>query len=302
METKSWVDVIASSRAVHDCCGLRTECGAHREASSGCAGRRVALREKPALVKVETGESLRSLFAGSRVAHLVCSHAVNGGMRTRRRLGTAIGPSNVMLSLKYFYHSPISVCLQDVAKFLLNFCWSPKLETGHSANDIGVQFAGLEGFAWEEMRIWRSTKAPEHPGVIQYLVEGRSLRRHDHQHAGENVFAFGTQPCGIIDDSALDLCMKRGHMLIVKRNLAADEYIKNDSKAPDVDLWTGIGFGIEKFGGGKIQRTAKRGEIGGGVIEIGEAEINDLDVARLGDENVFYFQVSVDDVVLVTIL
>ena len=101
----------------------------------------------------------------------------------------------------------------------------------------------------------------------------------------------GAQPCGVIHDSALDLCVKGRHMLVVKRNLAADEDVEHDTKAPYINLWTGVRFRVEKLGGGKIQRTAERCQVGCWIVEIGKAEINNFDIAGLGDEDVLYFQV-----------
>jgi hypothetical protein len=43
-----------------------------------------------------------------------------------------------------------------------------------------------------------------------------------------------------------------GHALIVKGDLTAYEDVEGDAKAPDVDLWAGVDFCIEKFGGGKV--------------------------------------------------
>ena len=80
-------------------------------------------------------------------------------------------------------------------------------------------------------------------------------------------------------------------MLVVKRNLAADKDVEDDTKAPYVDLWTGVRFRVEKFWGGEIQRTAKRCQVGCRIVEIGKSEINNFDVTRLGDENVLDFQV-----------
>ena len=88
--------------------------------------------------------------------------------------------------------------------------------------------------------------------------------------------------------------MEGGHTLIVKGDLAADEDVEDDAKAPDVDLGAGVDLGIEEFGSGKVERSTEGAEAGGGIVEVGEAKVDDFDVAGLGDEDVFDFEVCLE--------
>jgi hypothetical protein len=67
------------------------------------------------------------------------------------------------------------------------------------------------------------------------------------------------EPNGILDQPAFDFSMKSRHALVVERHLATHEYIEHDSKAPDVDFRASVDFGVEEFGGSKVQRAAKGG-------------------------------------------
>ena len=89
--------------------------------------------------------------------------------------------------------------------------------------------------------------------------------------------------------------MEGGHALIVKGDLAADEDVEDDAKAPDVDLGAGVDLGVKEFGGSKVERSTEGAEAGGGVIEVGEAKVDDFDVAGLGDEDVFDLEVCLEE-------
>ena len=130
--------------------------------------------------------------------------------------------------------------------------------------------------------------------VIENFSERRSCSRIRHQHAREKVFAFyrespikpnpaltrrkkrltRTEPDGILNQSPLDLCMQCRHALIVERNLATDQNIENDAKAPHVYLGSGVNLGVEEFRGGKIERAAKCTKVARGIVKIGEAEVD----------------------------
>lgn len=85
--------------------------------------------------------------------------------------------------------------------------------------------------------------------------------------------------------------MQRRHALVVKGDLAADEDVEDNAKAPDVDLGSRVELGVEEFGGGKVEGTAEGAELGDGGVEVREAKVDDLDVARLGDEDVFDLEI-----------
>lgn len=85
--------------------------------------------------------------------------------------------------------------------------------------------------------------------------------------------------------------MQRRHALIVERHLAANEDIQDDAEGPDVDLGTGVRLCIQELGRGKVERAAEGREVRGWRIEVREAEVDDLDVAGLGDEDVLNLQV-----------
>lgn len=85
--------------------------------------------------------------------------------------------------------------------------------------------------------------------------------------------------------------MEGRHALIVERHLAAYEDVENDTKTPYIYLGASIYFGVKKFGCSKIQRTAEGGEVGMGREEVGQAEVDYLDVSASRDQDVFDFQV-----------
>ena len=48
------------------------------------------------------------------------------------------------------------------------------------------------------------------------------------------------EPDRVLDEAALDLGVEGGHGLVVKGDLAADEDVQDDAKAPHVDLGAGV--------------------------------------------------------------
>ena len=74
--------------------------------------------------------------------------------------------------------------------------------------------------------------------------------------------------------------MKSRHMLVIKGNFPANEDIKNDPKAPDIDLRAGIGFGVKELGGGEVERATKGLQVSGRVVKIRKTKIDDFDVPR----------------------
>lgn len=77
--------------------------------------------------------------------------------------------------------------------------------------------------------------------------------------------------------------MEGRHALVVKRNLAADEDVKDDTKTPYIYLWSCVGSGLEKLWGSKIQTSAERLEMATRRVEVAEAKVNDLDISGLAD-------------------
>ena len=85
--------------------------------------------------------------------------------------------------------------------------------------------------------------------------------------------------------------MQGWHALIVEGDLPTDEDVEDDSETPDVDFGTGVETSVEEFGGGEVERTAEGGKLGVRGEEVGETEVDDLDVSRVGDEDVLDLEV-----------
>jgi len=74
--------------------------------------------------------------------------------------------------------------------------------------------------------------------------------------------------------------------LIVERDLSTDEDVEDDSETPDVDFGTSVETSVEEFGSGEVEGTAEGRELGVRGEEVGESEVDDLDVSRVGDEDI----------------
>ena len=79
-----------------------------------------------------------------------------------------------------------------------------------------------------------------------------------------------TQPNKVLDQPMFYFCMQGRHALVV---FATYEDVEDDAKAPDIDFWPRIDPCVEQLWRSKVERAAKSGELGYGVIEIGEAEM-----------------------------
>lgn len=85
--------------------------------------------------------------------------------------------------------------------------------------------------------------------------------------------------------------MQGRHALIVKGYFTADEHVEHDPKTPDIDLRSRIHPGVQELGCSKVERSAKRREVVVRRIEIAQSKVDDLDVAGLGDQDVFDLQI-----------
>lgn len=96
--------------------------------------------------------------------------------------------------------------------------------------------------------------------------------------------------------------MKRGHALVVEGDLAADEDIQDNTKAPHVDLGAGVCPSLEELRGGEVQATAEGLEVAAWREEVAQAKVDDFDVTHLADEDVLDLEVSVYNAVPVAIV
>ena len=85
--------------------------------------------------------------------------------------------------------------------------------------------------------------------------------------------------------------MQCWHALIVEGDFAAYEDVEDYPERPDVNLGTGVDFGVQQLGSSEVEGPAERGEVGGRVPEIGQPKIDDLDIPGLGDQDVLDLQV-----------
>lgn len=79
--------------------------------------------------------------------------------------------------------------------------------------------------------------------------------------------------------------------MIVEGDLAADEDVENDAEGPDVDFRTGVRLGIQQLGRCEVEGATEGGEIRARRVEVGKAEVDDLGVARLRDEDVLDLEI-----------
>jgi len=70
-----------------------------------------------------------------------------------------------------------------------------------------------------------------------------------------------TERCWIFNKPTLDLGMKRGHALVIKRDFTAYKDIQHYAKAPDVDLRTSINFGAEELWCSKVEGATECGQL-----------------------------------------
>ena len=101
----------------------------------------------------------------------------------------------------------------------------------------------------------------------------------------------GTEPRRVLDLAALDLGVQSGHALVVERNFAAHEDVQDDAERPHVDLGASVRLGVEELGRGKVERAAERRQVRHGRVQVRQAKVDDLDVARLRDEDVLDLEV-----------
>lgn len=112
------------------------------------------------------------------------------------------------------------------------------------------------------------------------------------------------QPAWVVNSTLLDLLVEGGHVLVIKGHLSAHQHEKHDTETPDINLWASVGFRLEELRGGKVQ-TATVGLQFPVLVrreKVAEAEVNNLNVARLADEDVFNLQVPVDNAVSVAVV
>lgn len=96
--------------------------------------------------------------------------------------------------------------------------------------------------------------------------------------------------------------MQLRHALVVEWDFPANQDVENNAKTPHVNLRACVCFCLEKLWSGKIQaatkclQSAPRGE------QVAETKVDDFDIAFFADQDVFNFQISVDDAITVTVI
>lgn len=88
-------------------------------------------------------------------------------------------------------------------------------------------------------------------------------------------------------------------VLIVKRGKACDELVKEDPKAVKIQS-SSIGLILQYFGTEVLRTSTDRfGQVLLAEVFLGQSKISELQVTPLVDEYVFWFQISVQNIVLV---
>lgn len=85
--------------------------------------------------------------------------------------------------------------------------------------------------------------------------------------------------------------MELWHTLVIEWHFAAYQDIENDSETPNIYFWACVDFRVEEFWCSEIQRTTERRQMCQWIIQIGQAEVDDLDVAGLRYEDVLNLEV-----------
>lgn len=109
-------------------------------------------------------------------------------------------------------------------------------------------------------------------------------------------------PAWVVNEALLDLRMKSRHALVVEGNLAADEYVQDNTKTPYVYFRSRVRSGLEKLRGSKVQTATERLEVATGRVEVAQAKVNNLDISGLADQNILNLEIAVDNTVLVAVV
>lgn len=102
--------------------------------------------------------------------------------------------------------------------------------------------------------------------------------------------------------SFLDLRVQLWHALIVERNFSANQNVKDYTKTPDIDLRTSVLLCLQKLRCRKVKTTTESLQLATGGEKVAEAKIDNFDIARLADEDIFNLQISVNNAVAVAIV
>lgn len=82
---------------------------------------------------------------------------------------------------------------------------------------------------------------------------------------------------------------------MVEREGAGDHDVEDYAERPDVDFRAGVEDAVEQLGSGELEGAAEGVEEQVLVVVVGEVEVDDFDVVGAVDEDILYFEVSVDD-------
>ena len=123
-----------------------------------------------------------------------------------------------------------------------------------------------------------------------------------HARRGKEGTPTKGQPLRVVHNPTLDLRVQFRHTLIVKRHLAADQDIQDDAEAPDIDLWTSVLPCLEQFWCGEVETATECLQVILGREQIAETKVNDLDIARLADEDILDLEVSMYDAIPVAVI
>ena len=138
--------------------------------------------------------------------------------------------------------------------------------------------------------------------VLLDLAELYALHRVCLQHATDQVFAvrwnFHRHPVVAL----LDLHEEYGQLLVIEGQTATDHGVKDNAAAPDVDLLTTVLLTRDDLRRSVVRRAASRAQRHAIFDRVGEAEVDQLDVVVLIEQQILWLQVAVNHLVEVRVL
>lgn len=197
-------------------------------------------------------------------------------------------------------HLPIPLFLPNGAGLAVAVFVKPRGELGEKGG------SGVSPLSWDDLglgsRLWDGSSRVLEPGMGRDLGKRQPLRRVDSQQLGDKVPAGGRETRGELVLGLENQVKQPGVGVVVEGEVAAEQGVENDPNTPNVGLLAGVLVSLDHLRGRVGGRAAKGLHERARVEKVGKAKVYDLDVEILVQQDVLGLQISVDDVVGVTVV
>mmetsp|Transcript_27383 Transcript_27383/g.71829 ORF Transcript_27383/g.71829 Transcript_27383/m.71829 type:complete len:222 (+) Transcript_27383:771-1436(+) len=140
------------------------------------------------------------------------------------------------------------------------------------------------------------------PWVLTNPIDGDAVERIDAEHGCHEIGGIPRDVVRDCEDAPSNLLEQVRHVVVVKRKLAAQEYVENHTTRPDVHLGSGVQHPGNDLGSSVVGATTRRFEEVPVGHYVGQPKVCNLDVVLRIQQQILRFEIPVHHHVAVAVV